>query len=247
MKKVPDYSVPALDKGLDILEAFVKERRSLSLSELASLLNRNSSEIFRMVSCLTQRGYLVRDTESGSYRLSLRLFELAHAHSPIQELIRCSHEPMRKLAEEVGESCHLSVLSDLEVVVLSQVESHQRVRISIEPGGRFPAARTASGKVLLAWLPEEELAGHAKALRQQSVTRGLLQKIRKQGYCLDVDATRMGVMDLAVLVGKPATQAVCAVTIAALRSESPDCFLKRALEPLQIAATTITTVSGLNS
>ena len=247
MKASPNYSVPALEKGIDILETFVSERRPLALGELAALLSRNSSEIFRMVSCLTRRGYLCRDTESGNYRLSLRLFELAHANSPVQELIRSSHEPMRKLVEKIGESCHLSVLSDLDLVVLSQVESPQPIRISIEPGGRFPAARTASGKILLAHLPEDELVHNAKALKSMSITSPILQKIRKDAYCLDVDASRLGVMDLAVIAGKPATRAVCAITITALRSESPKTFLKRTLAPLRTAADTITMALGFNA
>jgi len=245
-EKTPTYSVPALEKGLDILEVFASRRHPLTLSELAESLDRNANEIFRMVSCLAQRGYLTRDAESGSYRLSLRLFELAHANSPVQELIRSSHGPMRKLMEETGESCHLSILRGSDIIVLAQVETRQPIRISIEPGGRFPATQTASGKMLLAHLPEDELAQHSRTLPQQPAASKLLQKIRKDGYCLDLDATRRGVMDLAVLAGNPSVQAACAITITALRSESPGNFLKRTLAPLLATAEAITTASGFN-
>lgn len=243
MKKPPNYSVPALEKGLDILEAFASQRQPLTLSELAQRLNRNSSEIFRMVSCLSRRGYLTRDSEAGSYRLSLRLFELAHTNSPVQELIRASQGPMRALASEVGESCHLGVLVDGDLVVVAQVETRQPVRISIEPGARFPAAETASGKLLLAWSDEDELRSVQSSSSQKLLKPGTLKTIRSKGYCLDLDATRRGVMDLAVLAGKPPF-AACALTISALGTGAHTAFLRRTLPALRRAAESITLNAG---
>ena len=73
MKTLPAYSVPALEKGLDILEALSASSQPQSLSGLAHLLERNSNEIFRMLNLLERRNYVLRD-ESGGYRLSLRMY-----------------------------------------------------------------------------------------------------------------------------------------------------------------------------
>src|SRR6476660_8430990 len=73
------YAVPALDKGLDILELLAQEAGGLSLNEIARVLGRTSSELFRMVVALARRGY-IEQLNGDRYTLTLRLFEMAHRH-----------------------------------------------------------------------------------------------------------------------------------------------------------------------
>ena len=82
-RPVSKYHVPALEKGLDILETLASSAVPQSLSELARSLHRSSSELFRMLDSLERRGYILKDLVSGNYRLSLKLYELAHTHSPV--------------------------------------------------------------------------------------------------------------------------------------------------------------------
>ncbi len=145
----PTYSVPALEKGLDILEALAAARSPLSLAELARDLDRGTAEIFRMLVCLERRAYLRRDTISGKYSPTLRLFELAHAHSPIKTLLAAARAPMQRVTAELGESCHLSVLERGALLVIAREDRPDSVRLTIEVGGRFDPAQTASGRLLL--------------------------------------------------------------------------------------------------
>jgi DNA-binding IclR family transcriptional regulator len=145
----PSYSVPALEKGLDILEALAASPTPLSLAELARDLDRGTAEIFRMLVCLERRSYLRRDPVSGKYAQSLRLFELAHAHPPLKTLLEAAREPMRALALELGESCHLSILERGALLVIAREDSPESVRLTIEVGGRFDPGRTASGRLLM--------------------------------------------------------------------------------------------------
>ncbi len=148
-KAAPSYSVPALEKGLDILEALAAAPSPLSLAELARDLNRGSAEIFRMLVCLERRAYLRRDTASGKYAPTLRLFELAQAHSPLRTLLAAAREPMRQVAETLGESCHLSVLDRGKLLVIAREESPESIRLLIEVGAGFEPEKTASGRLLL--------------------------------------------------------------------------------------------------
>jgi DNA-binding MarR family transcriptional regulator len=77
-----DYSTPALEKGLDILELFASTPGGLTVSEVARMLNRTVSEIFRMLLCLEQRGYLSQSKNREKYHLTLRIFRLAQEHLP---------------------------------------------------------------------------------------------------------------------------------------------------------------------
>jgi DNA-binding IclR family transcriptional regulator len=110
-KAKPSYFVPALEKGLDVLEALASASGPQTLTELARDLDRSSSVLFRIIDALEKRAYIARDPVSGTYHLTLKLYELAHTHSPADQLLKAATFPMRVLADTIHESCHLSVLA----------------------------------------------------------------------------------------------------------------------------------------
>ena len=77
------YAAPALEKGLDILELLASVSESLTHSEIASRLGRTVTEVFRMLVCLEERGYLSRTGADERYQLTLKLFEIIHQHRPL--------------------------------------------------------------------------------------------------------------------------------------------------------------------
>lgn len=237
MKQLPDYSVPALDKGLDILEALSASSGPQTLSGLADLVKRKNNEIFRMLNLLERRRYVLRD-ESGGYRLSLRMYQLAHAQSTVAQLTEAATPFLRELSASTGESAHLSVLEGMEIVVLAQVESSQPIRLAVEVGGRFSALTTVSGRMLLAgWAPDarRKLLEASPAYRKlaPSTRQALLQLIEtvaKQGFSTAKNETVEGVIDVAAGLGNPETGIHAAVAISALskghRSGQPKEFIQ---------------------
>src|SRR5256885_17271743 len=85
--KVSRYPTPALEKGLDILELFASEPTGLTKSEVARSLDRTVSEIFRMLVCLEERGYISQSKDGERFCLTLRLFKLAHEYPPTKRMI----------------------------------------------------------------------------------------------------------------------------------------------------------------
>lgn len=252
--RAPAYPVPALEKGLDVLEALSTRAEPRSLADLARSLGRSSSELFRMLNCLERRGYVTKEEGSGRYRLSLKLYELAHTHSPVEQLLRAAEAPMRRLAHELRESCHLGVLNGRSLVVLSQVESPDRIRFSVEVGARFPAVHTASGRLLLAHLPKEGLDDvlrgdpDFKALGpggRQRLLAGLLE-LRRTGVSVAESENFQGVRDISVLVGNPRAGVAAALCVPALKARGRwrgAAELRRAVEPV---AREITRTLGLS-
>ncbi|RME54907.1 MAG: IclR family transcriptional regulator, partial [Caldilineae bacterium] len=116
----PKYHAPALDRGFDILEALARSSTPMTLTQLAHAVGSSTNKIYRVLNSLEHRGYVRRDETTATYRLSLKLYELAHQHPPVQALINAAHRPMETLAESLGESCHLSVLRRGKLVVLQQ-------------------------------------------------------------------------------------------------------------------------------
>lgn len=100
------YSAPALEKGLDILEFLANQAVPCSQTEIAESLERTPSEIYRMLSVLEQRGYVLKQAGTTSFSLSLKLFELGHLQSGISNLRKAIRYPMEQLANEIGEACH---------------------------------------------------------------------------------------------------------------------------------------------
>ena len=255
MVRAPQYPVPALEKGLDLLEALAAAAVPLSLAELASRLGRSSSELFRMLNCLEVRGYISRDDVSGKYGLTLRLYVLAHTHGVTEKLLQAARRPMQALTETFRESCHLSVLDQDQLVVVAQQESPERVRLSIEVGAVFDPVATASGRLLLAGLPpdrrEEVLDTSAAAARLSARGRAdlgrKLDAIRESGVSVAESETIEGVHDLAVLVGQPESGVTAALAVTRLLRRGGAGEDPSLTEGMQRAAATITRSLGLES
>ncbi|MEV8254560.1 IclR family transcriptional regulator [Rhodoglobus sp. NPDC076762] len=157
----PEYSAPALDKGLDILELLADTSGSLSQSQIAESTGRSIGQIFRVLSTLERRGYVVRDKQSGLYELAMKLFDLAHRHPPLRSLVSVALPIMQQLAEHARQSCNLAVLDGALVRVLAQVESPADFGFRVRVGATFGVDTTATGAVLTggAPIPESPAAG----------------------------------------------------------------------------------------
>jgi DNA-binding IclR family transcriptional regulator len=242
------YAVPALEKGLDLLEALAARPDPLSQADLARAVGRSPSEIFRMLACLERRGYVVKEESSGRVRLTLRLFELAHTHTPVDHLLHAAEGPMRDLARRIRESVHLSVLSDGKLLVLSQVESQNRTRVSVEVGAKFPVVRTASGRILLAHLTRDELeaalARDDEWARLGAAARGRfladLLRLRRDGLYQGKSDLTHGIRDVAAFVGNPrvgVAAAVCVPSLVAIGKPKPIAEIRAAVRDCAAAIT----------
>lgn len=250
----PDYSVPALDKGLDVIEAMAAAPTPLSLSELARAIGQNPSAVFRLLNRLERRSYVTRDPVSGQYSLSLKLMELAHTYPPVEHLTRTSARFMRELADAVHESIHLSVLNHGRLVVLMDVASPLRVRFAHQVGSQFSPVTTNSGRLLLAYLNPEELDAHLdddpdyvglSRSKRSSLLRKL-KTIRSEHYAVSPSEERAGMKDIAVLVGNPTVGVTAALAIACLGAGGDEASVMRLVTHLRECAAKITATMGLS-
>jgi len=251
-KQRPEYAVPALDRGLDLLEALSASATPQSLTDLARTLNHTPSGLFRLLTRLATRGYVERDPSSNRYGLTLKLFELSHTHSPLESLVRAAANPMRELAAAVEESVHLSVLTQGRLLVLLDAGSPSKVRISIEAGSQFAPVATNSGRLLLAYLAPGDLSAflardpeysRLSAARKAEFHRELKQ-IRKRGYAVTRSDDRAGLQDISVLVGNPGIGQASVLAIACLRPRKREEILQL-VRALGQCAERITLAQGL--
>lgn len=149
------YRAPALEKGLDILELLASVEEPLTLTQIVTRLGRSHGELFRMVQVLEFRGYLEQDPANDGYRLTDRLFSLGMQQPRTRNLIELALPVMRRLAQEIGQSCHLALHTQGEMVVVARMESSEQLGFSVRVGYRKPLMQAASGAVLYAFQPDD--------------------------------------------------------------------------------------------
>lgn len=212
------YAAPALEKGLDILELFAREPEGLIKSEVARRLNRTTSEVFRMLVCLQDRGYISQAADE-RYRLTLKLFELAHVFPPTKRLIHEALPLMHDVAQRTGQSCHLGVIDDGTVMILAQVDAASSTGFFVKPGSHVDLMLAASGYVILAFMNYQ---AQARAVDQYRGRGGReiptdlaphLERIRQQGFEKRESYQVRGVINISLPVLDTHGEAIAALTV----------------------------------
>jgi DNA-binding IclR family transcriptional regulator len=211
------YQAPALKKGLEVLEFLSGKAEPYALSDLARALGKSRNEIYRMVIVLERLGYLAR-TDGDRFALTRKLFDLAMQAPPQRNLLIKALPEMERLAAESFQSCHLTVASRSDIVVVARVESPDVLGFSVRVGYRRPLTQTASGRVLYAFQSE---AGRA-ALRAFATSDGDATpfatfdkeagQVRETGFYLSPSAYVDAVTDIAA----PVTADDASIAVAAL-------------------------------
>jgi IclR family transcriptional regulator, KDG regulon repressor len=150
-------SVRSVDRALDILLCFKREDPARSLTQIAEAIHMSKTTVHRLLATLENKRFITRDNATGLYRLGLRFIEMASIVLQDVELNRWAQPYLQRLSSEYGETVDLSILDGSHVIYLEVIESPQRVKLAAAVGQRLPACFTASGKALLAYLPEEQV------------------------------------------------------------------------------------------
>ena len=148
-------SVRAVERALDILLCFSKDKPELSLTEIAEQAGMNKSTIHRLLATLEKKRFITRDKATGIYQLGFLFVELSSVMLQNLDVRRWALPYLQQLSEQSGETVDLAVLNNGHVVYLQVVESSQRIKIAAAVGEQLPSFCTASGKAFLAYLPEE--------------------------------------------------------------------------------------------
>lgn len=246
----PRYRAPALEKGLDILELLSDRPEGLSQTDIARTLDRSVGEIFRMLNCLVERGYLAIQRPGDRYILTLKLFELSHKNPPINRMLDQALPLMKELTHEVHQSCHLAVVEAGHGVVVAQVDNPGHIGFAVRVGSVMNLAISASGRVLLAFQSDEDrariLARDESVPAADSESERMLETIRNRGY-EEMESTRIrGVHDISFPVLNHRGAAVAAMTIPFIeRLDLPvDPSLAAARQALGRSAARLSTLLG---
>jgi DNA-binding IclR family transcriptional regulator len=144
-----NYSAPALDKGLDILEALCQCENGLTQQEIAARVGRNLGEIYRMLNCLVQRNYVAN--YGNVYTITAKLFQMSHFHPPTYRLLTEAMPIMEELSREVSFPCDLRVYNKGVQTVIAAIQPPNGLGFMTRVGSEIAVAPSASGLVLVAF------------------------------------------------------------------------------------------------
>lgn len=200
------YRAPALEKGLDVLELLAREEKALSVSAIVQRLGRSTGELFRMIHVLEHRGFLAQAPDGEGYLLTTKLFEMGLERPSIRNLVEIAIPIMRRLSDDIGQSCHLALPSRGHIVVVARMESREQIGFSVRVGYRQPIHLTASGAVLYAFQPSEVRAQWERLLdpmpdgRALEEFRARCDDVRARGYLQVPSGFIAGITDISVPV-----------------------------------------------
>ncbi len=213
-----NYSTPALEKGLDVIELLAHQPAGLTKSQIARELGRTVSEIFRMLLCLEQRGY-ISQVQGDQYALTLKLFKMVQEHPPTERLIAEATPVMHRFAQETLQSCHLGVIEDGRVVILAQVNAPTSTGFYVKLGSSVDIMDASTGYVILAHqddVQREASLTEWKHVTGKSIPKDLkhhLARIRRKGFEERASYQVRGVVNITLPIFDDRGSAIAALTV----------------------------------
>jgi IclR family transcriptional regulator, KDG regulon repressor len=237
---VDKYSVPAVGRMNEILMLLVRRGDRLTISEIAQTTGIAKTTCLRLLSSLTQYGFLSFHPNEGSYGLGAKLIVLGKKAESTLSWMDDLKSMLGDFALAIQETVKVSVLQNDHVSVLLRAESPQPLRISLSSGSTFPIHTGAASKMLLAQLSEEDansiLPESLESFTKNTITdkQSLLAhvaRIREAGYAVDHEEYVSGVFAVAVPITLPGRLAAVSVTF--LRPEDLETTIQSLLPKLR--------------
>ncbi len=198
-------TIQSVDRALDLLEVLSASGAELGLGEIASRSGLNSSTCHHLLSTLVARGYIGRNPRRRTYFLGTKILEISSHRVRQFNLIEVAMPELRRLNQLTRETVHLAVMQGHDLTTLAKLDSTHPIRVAADCSGKANAAHaTATGKAILAWLPETEIARviaekGLRAFTDRTITNIAdlmegLRHVRRNGYAMDHEEFQPGVI-----------------------------------------------------
>jgi IclR family transcriptional regulator, KDG regulon repressor len=189
----PDEKVElqSLGRAIRILELIAAAPSGIGLSQLSRSSGMSKAIVLRILGTWQSNGYVTR-RDDDCYRLDWKLYVMARGHSEAKDLRDTARPFLEKLSLVSGETSHLALMAQEEVVYIDKIEGRERVRVTSQVGRRVPLYATASGKAILAYQDDalvKKIMGSARPFTDRTVitTALILEDIaetRKRGFSI---------------------------------------------------------------
>lgn len=215
--------VQVIERALIALR-HLAEHQELGVTDLAKRVGIDKSTMHRILSTLCQHGYVYRNPLTRRYTLGAELFHLGRAFLRCNGLAHAVRPALERLADRTGDTALLAIYDRGTALVLDRIEGVDRVPTMAEVGGRFPIHGAATGKVLLAYLPPDELEHLVSQVGLTPVTPSTitdltvlsahLAEVRSQGYAISDEEAGIDQVGIGAPLRDPRGRVVAAISVA---------------------------------
>ncbi len=201
-------AMKSLDSAMRVLMAFMMDQQSFGVSELSERLGLPKSQVSKVLATLRKYGLVHQDNSTRRYSVGLRAFALGSRFMTYDRLSREALPILRSLVEETGHSARLSVRDGDEVIYLIGIEGPHFIDTGWRAGTWLPWHATSAGRILLAYMSEEEVERIVAAKGTTAVTsysvsdpatlKTILRESHRRGYDSQRNETTVGLGTIAV-------------------------------------------------
>lgn len=209
-------------KGLKILEVLAEADHPASLGEISEACGLSKSNVHRLLRTLEACGYVNQEASSRKYYATLRMWELGTRTHDRLDFRAIARPHLIQLVEETEETVHLSVFDGSEVLFVDKIDGSHAVRTYVNVGDRAPSYCSASGKAMLAHMPNEVIDAVGQTIQRHTKnTVGSLAELRKHlaairdaGYSLTLGEWRQDVTGIASAIISDSGKVIGAIGVA---------------------------------
>lgn len=246
-------TVQSIERAIALLRCFTEIEPELRVTDLARRLDLHKSTVSRILASLQKGGLISKNPESGKYRLGLGLISLAGVALGRLDVRGVAQPHLNNLVAFTQETVNITVLEGQECVNIERARSPQPIRYEGWIGRRTPLHCTAAGKVLLAYLPDEErlvrLGLPLVKYTSRTVTDGQTLKenitqVHQQGYAIVHEEFEEGFSGIAAPVFNHEDQVVAAVSVSGPTYRMGPGTAENFIEPLLETSRTISAEMG---
>jgi len=199
----------SLARGLIVIQAFTQQSPQMTISQISIKTGLSRAAVRRCLYTLTKLGFA--GAEDGSrYSLRPRMLTLSHTYTASNTLASAAQPILERMSAALRESFSVATLDGEDIVYIARTTVSRVMAVDLHIGSRLPAYCTSMGRVLLAWLPQDQLENYlAKVVLTPHTTRTvnsieklrmLLRNIRRNGYAVCDQEYEVGLRSLAVPV-----------------------------------------------
>ena len=165
------YMVPGLSRGLAALRLFNRQKPEQNLTDVADGLGLSRSAAYRLLYTLENERFVSRDPNTRRYRLTSKVLSLGFEYLYGQPLTDVAQPFLRQVSDATGATAYLVILEGWQAVYLARVAPASFLVTNLQIGARYPAHLVASGRSILAHLPDERLKAVYESLKRESKDR----------------------------------------------------------------------------
>ncbi len=230
--KADKYKLKSLDNSLELIDLLIKADSELGITEISKQINLGKSTIYRILSTLQDRGYVVQNTNTEKYKLGYRFVTIANELLQKLDTITVTRDMVEDLVEKVGVTAFLASYSNYQITAIERYACKNERSIGYNTGTCFPAHFTAAGKAILSYFDSDDLNDYfGKAKFDKNTPYTLISRAeisknifdgKQMGYFENQQETDEGVVAFAVPILGKGSKAIASLSLCGPASKMND-------------------------